>query len=148
MPTKLLFHSMHKRPMPGCLPLFFLVAAVVVGCIICMVQVTLPRQVRPKGVGNIYYRNDELTRFQVRQRSALPLRLPAFADPAAHQPIADHSLPLERKIGPLPAAPYSVTPQAPDSAVLDAEYLLALPPAEEAPAAAAPAEEETERGEP
>lgn len=130
-PAKLLFHSLHSRPMPGCLPLFFLMAAAVTGVVIALVHVTLPQQLRPRGVGNVYYRNDELTRFQVRQSSALPLRLPAYADPAAHSPAEAPGLPLKRELTPLPAPPYSLlSDAAPDSAVLDAGSLLALPPAE------------------
>lgn len=130
-PAKLIFHSMHSRPMPGCLPLFFLMAAVVTGVVIALVHVTLPRQLRPRGVGNVYYRNDELTRFQVRQRSALPLRLPAYADPAARLPMAEHHLPLQREVELQPAPLYDISAGAsPDSAVLEAETLLALPPAE------------------
>lgn len=129
-PAKLLFHSLHSRPMPGCLPLFFLMAAVVAGVFIAVVHVSLPRQQRPRGVGRVYYRNDELTRFQVRQRSALPLRLPAYADPASHLPTEAPELPLRREPAPLPAPVYSILTGAPDSAVLEADTLLALPPAE------------------
>lgn len=131
-PAKLIYHSMHKRPMPGCLPLFFLLAALATGGVICLVSVELPKPYRARGTGAVSYRNDELTRFQVRQRSALPLRLPAYADPAAQLPLPEQKLPLGRPV-PLqdaPAQPISSTP--PDSAVLDADMLLQLPP--EAPA--------------
>lgn len=126
-PPKLVFHSLHTRPMPGCLPLFFLLAALLVGGVICLVEVTLPKPIRPRGVGNVYYRNDELTRFQVRQHAALPLRLPAYADPAAQLPLPKRPLTLKREAGPVPALPPAG--QAPDSAVLSADALLALPPA-------------------
>lgn len=125
---KLLFHSLHTRPMPGCLPLFFLMAALVVAGLVCLVKVSLPMPLRPRGNGNMYYSNDELTRFQVRQSGALPLRLPAYADPAARLPVPEHPLPLRREVGPAPAPPLSITNQAPDSAVLSADALLTLPP--------------------
>ena len=128
-PIKLIYHSMHKRPMPGCLPLFFIMAALLVIGLICMVRVITPTPLRPRGVGNIYYKNDELTRFQVRQRSALPLRLPAYADPAARVAEAEHELPLHRQALPAEAPPINILDYAPDSAAFNAEQLLALPPA-------------------
>lgn len=130
-PIKLIYHTMHKRPMPGCLPLFFVLAALVVVGIISLVRVVTPEPLRPRGVGNVYYRNDELTRFQVRQRSAMPLRLPVYADPAARPPIPEHPLDPVRQVE-LQATPAvtSLPGAAPDSAVLNAESLLALPPEE------------------
>lgn len=128
-PSKLIFHTMHKRPMPGCLPLFFLLAAGVAALVITLVKVSLPEAVRPRGVGSVHYRNDELTRFQVRQRSALPLRLPAYADPAAQSPIPAQELPQSRKVTLRPAPPQLISSELPDSAALDEETLLRLPPA-------------------
>lgn len=127
-PARLIYHSLHKRPMPGCLPLFFILAGLAVAGLVSLVRVTLPEPMRPKGVGNVYYRNDELIRFQVRQRSALPLRLPTYADPSARLPIPDHDLPLQRKINPVSSPAQSFSTRAPDSVVLDADSLLALPP--------------------
>lgn len=127
-PIQLIYHSMHKRPMPGCLPLFVLMAGAVVVGLICLVRVVLPEPLRPQGVGSMYYQHDELTRFQVRQRSALPLRLPAHADPAAQLPLPTSHLPLKREIEPMPAPAQHIVSQGHDSAVLNAEELLALPP--------------------
>lgn len=129
-PANLIYHSLHKRPMPGCLPLFFLLAALLTVAIVKVVQVTLPEPFHARGVGNVQYRNDELTRFQVRQRSALPLRLPTYADPAAQLPIPPHELPLSRAVPLQQAPPLPITAEPPDSAVLDAENLLQLPPPE------------------
>lgn len=125
-PTKLIYHSLHKRPMPGCLPLFFLLAALATGAVMWLVQVKLPEPFRSRGTGAVHYRNDELTRFQVRQHSALPLRLPT--DPAARLPEPDHALPLQRPIELQSAPPLPITTEPPDSAVLDAATLLKLPP--------------------
>ena len=112
--------------MPGCLPLFFLLAALATGAVMWLVQVRLPAHFRPRGTGVVHYRNDELTRFQVRQRSALPLRLPR--DPAAMLPEPEHALPLHRPVLLQAAPPLPITPEPPDSAVLDADSLLRLPP--------------------
>lgn len=125
-PAKLIYHSMHKRPMPGCLPLFFAMSALAVAGVMLLVEVKLPEPLRPRGVGNVFYQNDELTRFQVRQHSALPLRLPT--DPAARLPEPDHALPLQRPIELQSAPPLPITTEPPDSAVLDAATLLKLPP--------------------
>lgn len=125
-PAKLIYHSLHKRPMPGCLPLFFMLAALVSGLVMWLVEVKLPEPFRPRGTGVVHYRNDELTRFQVRQRSALPLRLPG--DPATQLPGPLHTLPLTRAVELQPAPPLPITTEPPDSAVLDAASLLRLPP--------------------
>lgn len=132
-PAKLIYHSLHKRPMPGCLPLFMLLAALVTGGVMWLVQVRMPEPFRPRGTGTVHYRNDELTRFQVRQRSALPLRLPAYADPAAHLPELNYELPLSRPVNLQPAPPLPITTEPPDSAVLDAATLLQLPPEQSSP---------------
>ena len=130
-PAKLIYHSLHRRPMPGCLPLFFLMAALATAGVISLVRVAMPEPLRPRGQGSVQYRNDELTRFQVRQRSALPLRLPAYADPASQLPGAGYELPLSREVSLQPAPPLPISAEPPDSAVLDAGALLRLPPAEE-----------------
>lgn len=133
-PAKLIYHSLHKRPMPGCLPLFFLLAALATAGVIWLVRVKLPEPFRPRGVGDVQYRNDELTRFQVRQRSALPLRLPQYADPAAQLPLEQRELSTARRAELQEAPPLPLTTEPPDSAVLSAAELLELPPAEPAEA--------------
>ena len=69
----LLYHTMHSRPMPGCLPLFFLLAMIVVGTGLWFAPVEMPERVRPKGVGKVYVKNDRLTDFVLRRKSPLPL---------------------------------------------------------------------------
>lgn len=126
-PIRLIYHSMHARPMPGCLPLFVLLSAILVGLIMATVHVVLPRVEPPKGVGRVLYKNDELTRFRVRQHSALPLRLPDSIDPLTQLPIPKHKLPLERKVRLQPAPPADPDSSVPDSVVLDPQKLLRLP---------------------
>lgn len=133
-PAKLIYHSMHKRPMPGCLPLFFAMSALAVAGVMLLVEVKLPEPLRPRGVGNVFYQNDELTRFQVRQHSALPLQLPVYADPTARLPLPSHELPLHREVKLETPPAQTFSSEAPDSAVLNAEELLALPPENPAPA--------------
>lgn len=130
-PTRLIYHSLHKRPMSGCLPLFLLLATLATIGAISLVHVTMPPPFHSRGQGTVGYKNDELTRFQVRQRSALPLRLPTYADPAAQQPVAHAELTLGREVPLQEAPPLPITAEPPDSAVLDAAELLRLPPTEE-----------------
>ena len=127
-PINLIYHSLHTRPMPGCLPLFFFLAALVVALFMVFVRVSLPATTPPRGVGRVYYRNDELTRFRVRQHSALPMRLPDSIDPVAQLPIPEHPLPLPRKVHLQPTPPAFTPYSVPDSIVLDPERLLKLPP--------------------
>lgn len=124
----LLFHSLHSRPMPGCLPLFMLLAALLLGGAFALVRVKMPDRVRSRGESNVYYRNDSLTHFEIRRRSPLPLRLPASVEPvnavaASVQPL---SAECKVKLHSLEAPPLFGV--APDSVVLDAADLMALPP--------------------
>ena len=138
----LLYHTMHSRPMPGCLPLFFLMAMAVVGVGIWFAPVEMPKRVKPKGVGQVYVKKDRLTDFVVRRTSPLPLHLPLHADPEYQEDVAAASMPLLRPVSILPPPPMPIFDAAPDSAVLNAESLLAFPdvqqeapkPVEEMPA--------------
>lgn len=136
----LLYHTMHSRPMPGCLPLFFLLSMVVVGVGIWFVPVEMPKRIRPAGVGRVYLRQDRLTDFVLRRTSPLPLHLPQHADPEHREDMAAASMPLLRPVNILPPPPMPVFDEAPDSAVLDAAELLRFPDAEvpAEPAASAP----------
>lgn len=113
--------------MPGCLPLFFLLAMAVVGLGIWFAPVEMPKRVRPAGLGKVYVKNDRLTDFVVRRKSPLPLHLPFHADPEYQEDAAAASMALLRPVKILPPPPYALFEQAADSAVLDAESLLALP---------------------
>lgn len=137
----LLYHTMHSRPMPGCLPLFFLLAMVVVGVGLWVAPVEMPERVRPRGVGKVYKKEGRLTDFVLRRQSPLPLHLPLHADPEYREDLAAASMPLLREFCVLPPPPQELFDSAADSAVLDAEALLELPPllSETASAAAQPA---------
>lgn len=124
----LLYHTMHSRPMPGCLPLFFLLAMVVVGVGIWVAPVKMTERVKPKGVGKVYKREGRLTDFVLRRQSPLPLHLPLHADPEYHEDLAAASMPLLRESRVLPPPPQELFAPAADSAVLDAASLLELPP--------------------
>lgn len=134
----LLYHTMHSRPMPGCLPLFFLLALIVVGTGLWFAPVEMPERVRPKGVGKVYVKNDRLTDFVLRRKSPLPLHLPLHADPEYQEDLAAASMPLARRAQIVPPPPQELFDPAADSAVLDAAALLELPPV---PAVEAPTTE-------
>ena len=147
----LLYHTMHSRPMPGCLPLFFLLALGVTALCLWIAPVKMPERVRPKGTGQVYVKTDRLTHFLLRRQSPLPLHLPNSADPEYQEDIAAASMPLLRPSRLLPPPPLPVCPVVADSAVLDSAALLELPgepalveaapvaTAEEQPAVAEPA---------
>ena len=125
----LLYHAMHSRPMPGCLPLFFLLAALLVAGLMLLVDVRMPQRVRPQGHGKVTYRSDEITNMRMQLRSPLPLILPIFADPSRKDVAAGQTLPrrFEPTLTPAPEQPLYDT--VPASMVLDEQKLLELPPA-------------------
>ncbi len=136
----LLYHTMHSRPMPGCLPLFFLLAMIVVGVGLWVAPVEMPERVKPRGVGKVYKKEGRLTDFVLRRQSPLPLHLPLHADPEYCEDLAAASMPLLRESRVLPPPPQELFDPAADSAVLDAVALLELPPlpSETTPHAAQP----------
>lgn len=130
----LIYHSLHKRGYRGCLPVTFVISALVVAGAMWVLQIRMPERIRHKGTGELLYRNDSLIHFLIRRRSPLPMNLPSFIDPAQQESAAavDPDGRVEAKLAPAPPFDFLSTP--PDSAVLDADDLLALPP-EVAPAA-------------
>lgn len=135
----LIYHSLHKRGYRGCLPVTFVFSALVVAGVMWGLQVRMPERVHNHGIGELFYRNDSLIHFQIRRRSPLPMNLPAFVDPARQESAAavDSDGRVEAKLAPAPSFDFLSTP--PDSAVLDADNLLALPPEEVTPPAPPPA---------
>lgn len=147
--NSLLYHTMHSRPMPGCLPLFFLLALIVVGIIIWYVPVKMPERVRPRGAGEVYMKNGRLADFVLRRSSPLPLHLPFVADPEYQEDAAAASMPLRMPVKILTPPKAELFESVLDSAVLSEADLLALPGTEApvpvvSPASAAPARERTE----
>ena len=134
----LLYHTMHSRPMPGCLPLFFVLALGVTAGAMWLVPVKMPERVAPRGTGKVYIKKDRFTDFILRRQSPLPLQLPQHADPEYQEDVAAAAMPLVRPVDIVPAPPYDIFAPAADSAVLDPAALLALPGVTAAPE---PAEE-------
>lgn len=122
-----LYQTMHRRPMPGCLPLFFVVSLALVGALVWVVPVAMPERVKDRGVGRLYYRNDPLLRLQMRHHSPLPVPLPEEIVSACREEDLEPIL-LYRPLRLLPAPPARLFEGPRDSAVLNAEDLLAFPP--------------------
>lgn len=125
----LLYHAMHSRPMPGCLPLFFILAAIIVGLIMLCVEVEMPKRIRPEGHGKVTFRNDEITAMRMQLRSPLPLILPVFADPSRKDVAAGQTLPQRFEPALIPAPEQALFDSVPASMVTDERLLLELPPA-------------------
>lgn len=123
----LLYHTMHSRPMPGCLPLFFVLSLGVVALGLWLAPVEMPERVRPKGVGTVQVKEDRLTRFLLRRMSPLPLNLPHKADPEYQEDAAAAAMPLLRPVQILTPPPLPVCSPVADSVVLSRETLLELP---------------------
>lgn len=136
----LLYHTMHSRPMPGCLPLFFLLAMAITLSIIWFVPVKMPQRVQPKGVGAVYKKEGRLADFVIRRSSPLPLHLPLHADPEYQEDVAASAMPLLQPVKVHTPPRQAIFDDERDSAVLDAASLLALPGDSPAPVAAEPAQ--------
>lgn len=125
-PEDLTFHTRFDRRAHGCLPLFVIGVFLAVLTVIWLVPVKKPEPLRPLGIGEVMRESDALTELIVRENSPLPLLQPRAIDPDFDE--VDR-MPLRRELAPAPAPPARLFPAAPDSAVLDAESLLELPPA-------------------
>lgn len=130
MPTisdkDLTFHTRFDRRAHGCLPLFVVVVFLAVFTALWLVPVRKPEPLKPAGVGSAQLSRDEITDFLVRERSPLPLLQPRNVDPEFDE---RHPLSVHREFR-LQAAPPAPLFGAPDSAVLNADDLLELPPDE------------------
>ena len=125
---KLVYHIKYARPLRGWLWLFVFPAFGVMVAVLLLVKVKMPEPLPPAKVGNVQYRNDGLHHLQVVLRSAMPLPLPAYVDPARREEAAAQELPSSY-VPKLQNAPAErVFTAAHDSAVLHADDLLALPP--------------------
>lgn len=123
----LLYHALHSRPMAGCLPLFFLLAAIAVGSALLFVKVEMPRGVRPEGLGKAMFINDATTATRLKLRSPLPLILPAYVDPTRRETAAGQTLPRKAEPKLQPPPPSRIFSPHPTSMILDEDALLKLP---------------------
>ena len=127
--TRLVYHTRYERPLRGCLWVFVVAAVVLAAAVLVLVRVQMPAPLPPAKVGNVQYRDDDLLHLQVVLRSAMPLPLPAYVDPARRVEAAAQALPVHFTPSLHKAPAERVFNTAHDSAVLDATDLLSLPPA-------------------
>ena len=125
-PDPLTFHTRFDRRAHGCLPLFVAGAFLLVLALLWFIPVQKPEPLRPRGVGQLFISDDEAVDFMVRAQSPLPLLQTRTLDPEFDE---TNRMPLKRELKLHPAPPAALF-GAPDSAVLSAEDLLQLPPAE------------------
>ena len=126
--TSLIYHSLHGRHIQGCLPMFLVLSVIAFGIFLWAVPIRWMERIVPRGVAEVYHRNDDFTNYMVRQSSPLPLQLPLVADPEFLEDSAAREMPLRREAQLRMAPPMAILPIVPDSAVITAEKLLELPP--------------------
>ncbi|MBR5886848.1 MAG: hypothetical protein IKZ07_01435 [Akkermansia sp.] len=124
----LVYHVRYERPLRGCLWLFVLLSVLTAAAVLVLVRVKMPEPLPQAKVGNVQYRNNDLLHLQVVLRSAMPLPLPDYVDPARREEAADQALPAHFEPHLQSAPPERVFNVAHDSAVLDSADLLSLPP--------------------
>ena len=124
----LVYHPKYGRPLRGYMWMFVLFAALVVVLVFWVVRVVMPQPLPRVQEGNLHYRCDDLLHLQVLMHSPMPLPLPAYVDPARYEEAAAQALPTRFTPGISQAPAERIFSAAHDSAVLDANALIALPP--------------------
>ncbi len=117
----LVYHIQHGRQKQGCLPLFVLIAALLVGTALIFVKVEKPQPAPNLGEADVYYLNDTFSYVHLRQDIALPFPQPKKLNPPV--------LPYSRRASLAPLPPLSPFDAPRGSVILDEENLLELPPA-------------------
>lgn len=128
----LIYHALHSRPMPGCLPLFFIFSVAIIAAVFLLVKVKPNPQIQSNGKAKISLRSDELTAMRLQLRSPLPLLLPVKVDPTRRE--SPGTLPRRSATG-LQEAPMQPVFTGPRASMLinDAELLELPPPAPQTP---------------
>ncbi len=123
----LIYHSLHGKDVRGCLPVFILLAFIVMIAGFFLFKIKLTEDVTPRGKGQVYLKKDPLYDTHIGKISPLPLRLPEFADPA--KGIRSYAtLPITRYATFEPASPIrAFDRELLGSTILNDEYLLDLP---------------------
>lgn len=130
-PTLFVYHTDQRRRLRGCMPLFVFVSALLVVGGILLVPIRLTEKPEPPRTGRVYFRNDPLLHFNLRQLSPRPFELPKFVDPAAKNfgRVDVPALPESRLLLVEPPSPFAGSA---DTFVLEGADLLGLPPEPEA----------------
>lgn len=125
--TLFVYHTDQRRRLRGCMPFFVFVSAILVVGGILLVPVRLPEKPATPRTGRVYFRNDPLLHFNMRQLSPRPFELPKFVDPATKNfgRVDVSVLPESRLLRVDPPSPFDGRA---DTFVLGDVDLLALPP--------------------
>lgn len=124
----LVYYSKYARPLRGCMSLFMFLSLAVVVALLAVIHVEMPKPLPPAQEGTLRYRNHEALYRHVLMRSAMPLPLPQYVDPARRDEAAAQALP-QHFVPTLSQAPAKqIFSAAHDSAVLKEDELIALPP--------------------
>ena len=108
----------------GCLPLYVVVALGVLGTLIWMAPVEMPRHDLPKKIGAVDFVHNDTADFFISLRSALPL---PFVGSSADEPLRAELPPMQPPAMETPPSLGDVS-TLPDSAVLPRAEMLRMPP--------------------
>lgn len=128
------------RQLHGCLPLFLLLSAALIGGGLWLLPVKMKERLRPSGEGKLYYHSSGLMNFEAVRKSPLTLPSRSIAEDIFYQNSVSMYGSVSRDADLRKAPPMDILPQVADSAVISRETLLELPPPEPSPAAAPTAE--------
>lgn len=127
------YHTDQRRRLRGCMPLFVFVSAFLLVGVILLVPIKLTGKKEIPRTGRVYFRNDPLLHFNLRQTSPRPFELPEFVDPATKNfGRVDVSVLPESRL--LWVDPPSLFDGKSDTFVLESVDLLELPPPTTLPA--------------
>lgn len=122
--------STQQRPrrLHGCLPLFVVGSAVVVGSALWWIPVQMKTPVRSAGMGRVYYHNSGLVNYEAARKS--PLTLLTELDPGGffYNESEEMYASIGRNAELRKAPPLDILPLVADSVVISREILLELPP--------------------
>lgn len=128
------------RQLHGCLPLFLLLSAALIGGGLWLLPVKMKERLRPSGEGKLYYHSSGLMNFEAVRKSPLTLPSRSVAEDIFYQDSVSMYNSVSREADLRKASPMDILPLVADSAVISRETLLELPPPETAPAAEPTAE--------
>lgn len=123
------------RQLHGCLPLFLLLSAALIGGGLWLLPVKLKERLRPSGEGKLYYHSSGLMNYEAVRKSPLTLPSRSIAEDIFYQDSVSMYDSVSREADLRKAPPMDILPLVADSAVISRETLLELPPPETSPAA-------------
>ncbi len=128
----------------GCLPLFVLLAAVVMGVGLWLLPVVKSSRLRPSGEGKIFYHTSGIINYEATRKSPLILPAHMVVNDLFYQDSRKMHGSIKRDAVLRKAPPMDILPVVPDSAVISREVLLELPPIPDS----SPEQESASQGEP